>query len=160
LITLTIYGEPASKANSRVPIPRISKDGKPYIQFVRSEKAYKYAKDAQRQISGAARQMLQGPVSVTIRMFYASERPDLDESIVLDVLQARYEGKGEARKLVQRGVYVNDRQVREKHIYHAIDKRNPRCEIEVEPLHPQLVDEDVTDDRVMIGDLSADAVPF
>jgi hypothetical protein len=41
---------------------------------------------------------------------------------------------------VQKGVYRNDRQVREKHVYHAIDRANPRAEIEVEPLEAQQVE--------------------
>ena len=50
-------------------------------------------------------------------IYYASRRPDLDESLVLDLLQ---------------GVtYLNDRQVKEKHIYWGLDKENPRCEISV-----------------------------
>jgi Holliday junction resolvase RusA-like endonuclease len=31
-------------------------------------------------------------------------------------------------------IYENDRQVKEKHIYHALDKENPRAEIRVEKL--------------------------
>lgn len=76
---------------------------------------------------------------VTMRVFYATERPDLDESVILDVLQAKYSPvvKGQTREVIRRGVYINDRQVREKHVYHGIDKRNPRAEIEVEPLTVQ-----------------------
>jgi Holliday junction resolvase RusA-like endonuclease len=72
-----------------------------------------------------------------LRIYYASQRPDLDESVILDVLQNRYKGKGDARQLIQKGVYANDRQVREKHVYHGIDKMNPRTEIEIEPLIQQ-----------------------
>ncbi len=73
---------------------------------------------------------------MTLRIFYASERPDLDESVVLDVLQDRFvkDRVTDERRLVQKGVYRNDRQVREKHVYHSIDRANPRAEIEVEPL--------------------------
>ena len=103
----------------------------------KSDKALAYERDALLQIPRGARAMFTGPVRVTIRIFYASERPDLDESVVLDVLQAQYvKVKGE-RRLAARGVYLNDRQVREKHIYHGIDKFNPRAEIEVEALTPQ-----------------------
>jgi hypothetical protein len=35
-------------------------------------------------------------------------------------------------------VYLNDRLVREKHVYHAIDKNNPRTEIEVDLITPEL----------------------
>ena len=74
---------------------------------------------------------------MTLRIFYATQRPDLDESVVLDVLQDRYEKIGGQRVLVQPGVYRNDRQVREKHVFHAIDRANPRAEVEVESLVEQ-----------------------
>jgi len=131
-IAFTILGEAASKANSR---KIVTLNGRP--ASIKSEKARKFARDAMRQIPPAARQMLEGPVRVTMRLFYATERPDLDESVLLDVLQAQYAGKGDLRRLVQRGVYANDRQVREKHVYHGIDRANPRAEIVVEPLDPQ-----------------------
>jgi Holliday junction resolvase RusA-like endonuclease len=79
--------------------------------------------------------MFTGPVRVTLQIFYATERPDLDESVILDVLQAKYR-KG-TKELERAGVYVNDRQVREKHVYHAIDRDNPRAAIVVESLVPQ-----------------------
>jgi hypothetical protein len=74
--------------------------------------------------------------AVCIRIYYASERPDLDESVVLDALQAEFTktDEGGERNLIRAGVYRNDRQVREKHIFHAIDRINPRAEIEVEQL--------------------------
>ncbi len=58
-----------------------------------------------------------GPVSLSCRLFYTSERPDLDPSLVMDVLQGK--------------IYKNDRQVRELHCYHGIDKVNPRAEVTV-----------------------------
>lgn len=127
MITLTILGEPASKANSRknVRISGISAS-------IKSEKARMYEHEALRQIPPKARQRLEGDVRVTMHIFYASRRPDLDESLVLDVLQDRYRGTTFARILVQHGVYRNDRQVREKHIYWHLDKMNPRSEITVE----------------------------
>jgi hypothetical protein len=42
--------------------------------------------------------------------------------------------KADGRILVQAGVYRNDRQVREKHVYHGIDKANPRAEVAVTAL--------------------------
>jgi len=128
-IRLTILGEPASKANSR----KLVKFGKrPAI--IKSEKARSYESTALLQIPPALRVRLPGRVRVTMHIFYSSERPDLDESVVLDCLQDRWHGKGEHRTLVQAGVYRNDRQVREKHVYHSIDRANPRAEIEVEAL--------------------------
>lgn len=101
--------------------------------MIKSEKARAFEQSALMQIPAAAKQMLTGELSATIRLFYSSERPDLDESVILDVLQAKFEGTGKARVLIRKGVYLNDRQVREKHIYHAIDRANPRAEIEIAP---------------------------
>ena len=131
-IKLTILGEPASKSNSR----KIVTFGK-HPASIKSDKARAYEKAALAQIPPAARKMLTGPVRLVAKIFYASERPDLDESVILDILQNQYKGKGEGRQLIQKGVYQNDRQVREKHIYHGIDKRNPRAVIVVEPLQMQ-----------------------
>lgn len=134
-IQFTIFGEVASKANSR-QIVTIA--GRP--SSIKSKKARGYEADALKQIPPAARVRLDGPVRVTLRIFYASERPDLDESVVLDVMQDRW-GKREKgddmRPLLQAGVYRNDRQVREKHVFHAIDRKNPRTEVLVEPLQAQ-----------------------
>lgn len=137
VIRFVIYGEAASKANSR-KIVTFGKGENKRAAVIKSEKARNYERDAVLQIPHHARQMLTVPVRVTIRMFYASERPDLDESVVLDVLQAKYRRQADkTRTLERRGVYVNDRQVREKHVYHAIDRANPRAEIEIEPLSPE-----------------------
>jgi len=153
MICFTIVGEPASKANSR---QIVTINGRP--SSIKSKKARNYEAEALMQIPPAARVRLEGPVRVTLRIWYASERPDLDESVVLDVLQDRYKSvklpehhcvsadgmhtmhQAEARReLVQSGVYRNDRQVREKHVFHAIDRRNPRVEVVVEPLQAQQI---------------------
>ncbi|CAN7326372.1 hypothetical protein LJR084_001893 [Variovorax sp. LjRoot84] len=145
MIAFTILGEPASKANSR---EIVTIGGRP--SSIKSKKARDYERDALRQIPPIARVQMKGPVAVTMRIFYASERPDLDESLILDVLQDRYKttkiGETKRRDLVQRGVYVNDRQVREKHIFHGIDRARPRVELEVWPAQgtdqPSLIDEE------------------
>lgn len=157
-IVLTILGEPASKSNQRQivtfptkathcrecytprqPGAKACACGESFTRpsVIKSKKARDYERDALLQIPPAARMRLEGPVRVTLHVFYASERPDLDESVILDVLQDRFTGRGEQRVLVQRGVYRNDRQVREKHVYHAIDRKNPRAEVEVEALTAQ-----------------------
>jgi hypothetical protein len=112
-LSLKIFGEPVSKANSR----RIVKFGNK-MASIKSDKALSYASAFKRQCNIPASQQFACDVVVTIRIWYASRRPDLDESLVLDLLQ---------------GVtYENDRQVKEKHIYWmGVDKENPRCEIEV-----------------------------
>lgn len=109
-----IRGEPASKANSRrvVQIGGMSR-------LIKSHKALTYA-DVFKQQATPLNPLITEDVRVTIFIHYASRRPDLDESLILDLLQ---------------GVaYVNDRQVKEKHIYWHLDKENPRSEIIVEAL--------------------------
>jgi Holliday junction resolvase RusA-like endonuclease len=86
--------------------------------FIKSEKALQYVKMFKQQCVIAPSEVFQCDVVVTIRIWYASRRPDLDESLILDLLQEV--------------AYQNDRQVKEKHIYWmGVDKENPRCEIEV-----------------------------
>ena len=88
--------------------------------FIKSSKALAYGKAFKLQCNVPADLKIAGDVIVTIRIWYASRRPDLDESLILDLLQDV--------------AYDNDRQVKEKHIYWmGVDKENPRCEIEVSP---------------------------
>jgi hypothetical protein len=140
VIRLVILGEPASKANSR-ELATIGRGDNKRTILRKSDKALAYERDALRQIPPAARLRIEEPLRVTLRVWYATERPDLDESLILDCLQDRWvtpksrDGtESPGRLLVQAGVYRNDRQVREKHVYHAIDKRNPRAEIIIESL--------------------------
>ena len=59
--------------------------------------------------------MLTGDLMVTMHIHYASRRPDLDESLILDLMQGF--------------IYENDRQVKERHTYWHLDKERPRAEI-------------------------------
>ena len=111
-IAQIIFGEPASKANSR----RVVRFGS-MSRLIKSEKALSYS-DAFRQQARPISPLIEDDVSISIWIFYASRRPDLDESLILDLLQGV--------------LYVNDRQVKEKHIYWGLDKENPRAEIVVE----------------------------
>ena len=110
---MVIFGEPASKANSRKLVTN-RQTGRP--MFIKSEKARAYLRSLEQQVP-VFRPLLSGPLAVTMTIYYATERPDLDESLILDGLQNR--------------VYRNDRQVREKHVFHAIDRETPRAEIEI-----------------------------
>ena len=56
----------------------------------------------------------------SIKIYYSSRRPDLDESVILDAMQGR--------------VYKNDRQVKVKHIFWGLDRGNPRAVIRVQAL--------------------------
>jgi Holliday junction resolvase RusA-like endonuclease len=111
-----VIGEPASKANSR---KIVSIHGVP--ASIKSDKARKYAKSFLNQVRPLP-VLLTGDLVVHITIHYASRRPDLDESLILDLLQ---------------GVaYANDRQVRERHVYWRLDRDNPRAEIEVRKMQP------------------------
>lgn len=155
-IAFRILGAPFSKANSRkiVDIP-IKGTDRTRSGVIKSKEALAYERDALMQIPGWARQRIDVPVRITLRIFYTTERPDLDESLVLDILQDRYQGSGKERVLVQRGVYTNDRLVREKHVYWGIDKANPRTEVCVEPLVPVQADMLAPDIGTMLKPLPA-----
>jgi Holliday junction resolvase RusA-like endonuclease len=107
----TIEGEPASKANSRKLVMI-----KGRMIPIKSQKALDYVKAFQKQIPKID-PLTEEYVKVEMMIYYASRRPDLDESLILDCMQ-NY-------------VYYNDRQVKEKHIYWGLDKENPRTIIRV-----------------------------
>lgn len=130
-IIFTIEGEPASKANSR---QIVTIGGKP--SSIKSAKARGYERAFMFQIPAEAKVMLDVPVAVTIHIFYASRRPDLDESVILDAMQAKFETMGKQRVVARRGVYHNDRQVVEKHVFKHLDPAHPRAVITVQPLQP------------------------
>lgn len=141
-VAFTLLGNLASKANSRrvVVLPNKAQPGKYRGAVIKSESALEFEENALKQIPPAARLRIASKVCVHVRVHYRSEQSDLDESLLLDVLQDRWKlirdagGTIIGRVLIQRGVYTNDRLVRERHAYHAIDKDNPRVEVIVEPL--------------------------
>ena len=111
-IFFIIHGEPASKANSR---KLVTIKGRP--AFIKSEKARKYVKQFEEQCPQMGDSMFLDDVEVEMTVFYASRRPDLDESVILDCMQGF--------------IYKNDRQVKRKIITWGLDKENPRSEITV-----------------------------
>lgn len=128
-VAFCILGECASKANSRVITGRVRGGS------IKSAKALAFERACALQIPMAARVMYPGPVRVIITIHYRTERNDLDESLVLDALQARYSKGGQRHGTCTRlGVILNDRQVRERHVYHGIDRENPRASVIVESL--------------------------
>lgn len=118
-ITFTIYGEPASKANSRRIVRVRGKGGRKRIASIKSAKALSYVDSLRVQAARifASEEPLTGELSMTAHIFYRTQRPDLDPSLILDGLQ------GYAMK--------NDRQVREMHLFHHIDKLHPRALITI-----------------------------
>lgn len=112
-IYLVVHGEPASKANSR----KLVMFGKRPAS-IKSDKARGYARDFDLQVRPIL-PLMQGELRIDLWIYYRTQRPDLDESLILDLLQGK--------------IYENDRQVRERHVYHMIDKENPRIEILILP---------------------------
>lgn len=111
---IVVYGEPASKANSR----RVVRFGN-MSRLIKSQKALDYGEAFRLQVKPLS-PLIEGDVRVYIRIWYASRRPDLDESLILDLMQGLF--------------YENDRQVKEKHIWWGLDKECPRAEIVVEKM--------------------------
>ena len=109
-----IEGEPASKGNSR----KIVNFGK-RMALIKSQKARDYEKLFADQCP-ILENLIETDVKVELIIYYASRRPDLDESVVLDCMQGK--------------IYVNDRQVKQKHIYWGLDKERPRTHVRVSPL--------------------------
>jgi Holliday junction resolvase RusA-like endonuclease len=109
-----IFGEPASKANSR----RVVRIGG-MSRLIKSNKALTYS-DVFRQQCGKLPALMTGDLRITLHIFYASRRPDLDESLILDLMQGL--------------IYENDRQVKERHCYWGLDPENPRSEIIIEKI--------------------------
>jgi Holliday junction resolvase RusA-like endonuclease len=111
IITFTILGEPASKSNSRRWTGR---------RLIKSIKALNYS-DMFKQQCPVLDPLMDGDLRVTMKIWYASRRPDLDASLIFD--------------LMQDCIYKNDRAIKEQHLYWGLDKNNPRAEITVEKIH-------------------------
>ena len=108
---ITIDWEPASKANSRRLV---------YIKgravFIKSKKALSYKKAFELQFPTRKDLYKKGQdLVVAMKIFYKTRRPDLDESLILDLLEGL--------------VYENDRQVKMKYIEWGLDKERPRTHI-------------------------------
>ena len=111
---VTILGEPASKANSR----RIVRIGE-RVRSIKSHKALTYAKGFEIQCP-TRKEIFEEDVAIAMKIFYRNRRPDLDESLILDLLENK--------------VYKNDRLVKYKSIEHGLDKEEPRTIIVISKL--------------------------
>jgi Holliday junction resolvase RusA-like endonuclease len=118
IIGVTIMGEPASKANSR---RMVLIGGKP--RFIKSKKALKYSKDFDLQCP-VLDELMEGDLAVAMKIYYRTRRPDLDESLILDLLQDK--------------LYKNDRSIKLKYVLHGLDKENPRTVLLVGPVDKQV----------------------
>lgn len=112
-IELIIQGEPASKANSRRLVKKRF-GNKVRTISIKSAKALAYEKQFASQCLKLD-PLIEDDVLLYCKVFYASRRPDLDESLIMDGLQ---------------GVIIkNDRQIKGKIIAHGVDREQPRAHI-------------------------------
>jgi len=106
-----VEGETASKSNAR----QMVRIGRRLIP-IKSKKALAY-KDCFERLAPTINPLIDGDVLLFCHIFYATRRPDLDESLIMDCL----EGKA----------YKNDRQIKAKIIIHGLDRKSPRSEIKI-----------------------------
>jgi Holliday junction resolvase RusA-like endonuclease len=88
-------------------------------RLIKSQKALDYSEAFRAQCPPLAK-LMDGDLRVTMRIYYATRRPDLDESLILDLMQGL--------------IYENDRQVKERHTYWGLDPANPRAEIIIDQM--------------------------
>ena len=110
-----ISGEPASKSNQRRIVLIHGK-----VRVIKSAKALAYAKSFAVQVT-PPREPIEGDVELGAIVWYRTRRPDLDVSLLMDLLQASH-------------VIKNDRQIKVMKAYHQIDKKNPRSLLRVSKL--------------------------
>lgn len=111
ILSFTISGEPASKANSRKLVRFGSRPA-----IIKSDKARSYAEDFRIQCPRLD-PLIDHDIYLVIDIWYASRRPDLDESVILDAMQGY--------------IYRNDRQVKKRLTEWHLDRENPRATIQV-----------------------------
>mgnify|MGYP003626394503 FL=1 len=112
-IELIIQGEPASKANSRRLVKKRF-GNKVRTISIKSAKALAYEKQFASQCLKLD-PLIEADVLLYCKIFYASRRPDLDESLIMDGLQGL--------------IIKNDRQIKGKIIAHGVDREQPRAHI-------------------------------
>lgn len=132
-VSFVVHGEPASKANTRKIVHLKVKGGGVRPAVIKSEKALNYEETFRYQCPEID-PLFEGDVAVEIYIYYTTRKPDLDESVILDCMQAHREKLPNGEVLRYGGVYLNDRQVKEKHVFWGLDKADPRAEITVREL--------------------------
>ena len=110
--TATIYGRVASKSNTR---KQVKNRNTGRIMFIKSDRALQFQADALKQ--AFKKPFLEGDLRLECDIYYDSRRPDLDESLIMDILEGLW--------------YKNDRAIRHKIIKGFIDKKNPRVVVTV-----------------------------
>lgn len=103
-------------------------------RVIKSAKALAYEEYSYLQLKSQLRahRAFEDYVRLSVDVYYASKRPDLDVALLQDILQQKIDK--ETKSVIFEGAYVNDRQVVEIHARKLWDKENPRCEITIEEI--------------------------
>lgn len=112
---LVVMGQPYSKANRRIPAK--TKSGKPF--WIKSKEAQAFKKHWNAQCP-TLDPLMEMELEAYIKLYYRTRIPDLDESLVLDLLQGR--------------LIKNDRQIRRKVVDWGLSRDEPRSVIVLRPL--------------------------
>jgi hypothetical protein len=150
-IELTIHGSPPRKSNRRLWVGE---------RLIKSPEALRYVADLRKQVPVEARQRLSGPIKFTAHIFYSNRQSDLSAELIQDALQDQHElisaggltptGRVKKRRvLAWEGVYRNDNQIVELHLFKHHDSDNPRAEISIEEVDGSL-------DSELISERTAD----
>ena len=91
--------------------------GKP--RFIKSQKALSYGKDFAIQCP-IRKDLFTIDLSLAMKIYYKTRRPDLDESLILDLLQKK--------------VFNNDRSIKSKYIEWGLNRENPKSLIVISSL--------------------------
>jgi len=118
MIELKINGKLYTKSNSRI---FTTFGGRP--RLIKSADSQNYVRSAILQIKTQLKDhtTFEEPVILEAHVWYENKRPDLDISLLQDILE-------------KAGVYKNDRLVHEIHAFKYFDKDNPRVLVRVHPL--------------------------
>lgn len=115
-VRFTILGQPAGKRELEVKYRDWHRKIGAFVGPNKVAKAYEKTVKAQ---APKLEPLLSGELAIEIRAFFKTELRDLEVERLYDSLQGI--------------VYENDRQLREKHLYHAVDRKNPRVEVVIRP---------------------------
>ena len=129
MVEFTIIGQLYSKSNSR----QIVFHGK-HPSVIKSAEALNYVKAStlQLKIQLGSSETIEGYIRLDIDVFYSSKKPDLDVSLLMDVMQRQIDRK--TKIVLFRGVYKNDRQVAICNAKKFIDRKNPRVVVRITEL--------------------------
>lgn len=114
IVDFTISGQPYSKANSRKMAIRKSKRGKQFLAPIKNDTVQAYCQAFKVQCPRMF-PCIEGDLAAVIHIVYASRRPDLDESLILDLMQT--------------SLINNDRQIKARIVTHGVDPDNPHCRV-------------------------------